>query len=400
MRPRQILYIHRTQAIGAEGTHIRGMVDGFLELGCNVEIFGPPGVCPYAHVNTRKEVSKAPSNFSKLLRFFAEYAPQPIFEGIELLYNLPAQQRLKSKQHKKCSFIYERYALNSLHGSWLAKNTGWPLILEVNDATVIERSRPLSFKKIAKKNEETIFRQAELLITISNYFKNLIVEEYQISPDKVLVLPNAIDPKRFDLNSTNHLIREDLGIPENAIVLGCLGAFLPWHGLDFLVDTMADEVIKHNLFFLFIGDGPVRDSVEASASQMGVGDKVLMTGFLPPDEAIKYLDLVDICVLPDSNSHCSPMKLFEFMGMGKPVVLPAYNPLLETLQDGKQGIFFEPKDSEGLRTSLLSLISSQNMRQRIGLSAKKLVLEKHIWSQHAKKVLSYISKNEVVKNES
>jgi len=382
---KRILYHHRTQAQRAEGSHIRGMVDGFRQLGYQVDIVDPPGVDPYA---TETAGNGKESRLKSLLSKFAESAPQVVFEGVEYLYNFYAFVKLyrQAKKHHY-DFIYERYALNALAGSWLHKLTKLPLILEVNDATVIERSRPLVLKTMACRHEKSIFNRSDKIITITHQFKKMILAKYPLTADKILVLPNAIDPKQFDLSQRNRLHRADLGIPEESIVLGCAGAFVPWHGLEFLLDAVGEIAAEKQLFFLFIGDGPVKDDVLACAKRFQVDQHVLFTGFVPAEDVPLYLDLVDICVIPGSNSHCSPMKLFEYMAMARPIVLPKYQPLLDTISDEKEGLFFEPHDSEELRKQLLLLIDSELLRNKLGQQAFGTVKSQYTWLQNCCRLL-------------
>lgn len=388
---KKILYHHRTQGQGAEGSHIRGMVDGFRQLGYQVDIVGPPGVDPYAVADekTDKKTDNGKSTLLKrVLSRFAASAPQIVFELVEVFYNAYAFVKLyrQSKQHHY-NFIYERYALNAMAGSWVSKLTGLPLVLEVNDATVIERSRPLVLKNIAVRHERIIFSRAKQIITITNHFKQLILDQYEMPKDKVLVLPNAIDPAKFDLSNKTRLTRAEAGIPEKSIVLGCVGAFVPWHGLEFLVDSLGDVAKDKNLYFLFIGDGPVKDDVLSSAEHHQIKNRVKFTGFLKTEKVPFYLDLVDICVIPGSNAHCSPMKLFEYMAMKKPVVLPKYQPLLDTVSHGKEGLFFTPESSAELSLSVLRLVDSKVMRAKLGKNGFKTVINHHTWQLNCERLI-------------
>lgn len=388
MHNNKILYIHRTQAKGAEGAHIRGMIGGFREVGQHVDVFGPPYIDPYANKSGGKESIENNNLAKSILTNFANNAPQLFFELSELIYDLSARYRIISQYKKeKYDFIYERYSLNSMAGSWFSKKTNIPLVLEVNDATVVERPRKTFLTNIARINEKIIFDRSLLIITITNYFKQQIVTKLKIPEDKIVVLQNAVELKAFNLEGVNRFERAQLGIPDGKIVIGCLGAFLPWHGLEFLLETMAESALQLDLYFLFIGDGVVRQNVIELAKNKNIQDRVIITGFMPHDDAIRYLDLVDICVLPDSNDHCSPMKLFEFLAMGKPVVLPSYTPLEETITDGEQGLFFSPKNEEGLKSALLSLIHSSSERERLGRNGRQLIKEKHTWTQHAETIV-------------
>jgi len=381
----KILYLHRTQGQGAEGSHIRGMVDGFREHGCTVDIVGPPGVDPYRLSSGKQERL---SRLGKMFHWFADQAPQWCFELVELLYNGVAFIRLARQWRKGggYSFIYERYSLNSFAGTLFAALKKVPLVLEVNDATIIERSRPLTMMRMARWLEKRILHKAHLVITITNQFKELLIEHHDLAENKILVLPNAIDPRKYELDESRRLTRKQLSIPEDSVVLGCVGAFVPWHGLEFFVRTMAPYCESDNFYFLFVGDGPVRKEVEESAKALGVSHRLRFTGFVSPDDVPYYLDLVDICVIPGSNAHCSPMKLFEYMAAGKPVVLPRYKPLLEIVTDGQEGLFFFPHGASELKHSLRRLMSFMELRKQLGCQGRKLVLKQYTWRSNSERV--------------
>ena len=385
-----ILYIHRTQGQGAEGSHIRGMVDAFRELDYYVDIEGPPGVDPY--IQSVPENRNIPKDKKTILKSFwkklSGTLPQIAFEVLELVYNIYAYPRVrKILLQNEYIFIYERYALNTFFGAWLSNNHNTTYVLEVNDATVIERSRPLILRRLASRLERKVLQQANLIVTISNTFKKLLIKNHHISAEKILVLPNAVNPENFILDPHKCIKREDMGIKEDQIVLGCAGAFVPWHGLAILLNTLHKDIRERNLFLLFIGDGPVRADVESLAEKYNISENIHFTGFVGAGKVPYYLDLVDICVLPDSNDHCSPMKLFEYMAMGKAVVLPRYQPLIDTVEENKEATFFEPGNHEGLRMAVRLLVEDKQLRQKLGHNSKKLVHERYTWHQNAKKVL-------------
>lgn len=383
---KRILYHHRTQGQGVEGIHIRGMVDGFRRAGYEVDIIGPPGIDLYAQ-DIKKEKTKRPSRLYKLI---SNFAPEFVFEFFEIIYNVYAYLNLnKFLNNREYDFVYERYALNTFALSSLVYRHHLPYIIEVNDATIIERSRPLFLQRIARMIERKVFDQADIIITITNYFKNLIIENYSIDREKILVLPNAIDPERFRIEPAKKLNKKQLNINAR-YVIGCVGAFVPWHGLDFLIKSVHSLLNEFDIHVLFVGDGPVRCQIERLATRYGISERVTFTGFKPIKIIPYYIDLFDICVIPGSNPHCSPMKLFEFMAMGKPIILPRYQPLLETLEDGRDGLFFDPQDGNQLCEAIRRLILDESERRRLGSASRKKLFELYTWDHNVETLLAKI----------
>ena len=388
---KNILYLHRTQGRGAEGAHIRGMVDGFRAIGYHVDILGPPGIDPY--VKTQSRTKRKDIGIQIFWDKLAAATPQIIFELMELVYNIYAFPAVwKKLKHKNYDFIYERYALNTFYGALLAEKYNIPYVVEVNDATVIERSRPLVLKRLAARIEKKVLQRARLVITISQVFKDLLLRKHNIPADKVLVLPNAVNPEDYILDPAKRIDRKSLNIDSEQIVIGCAGAFVPWHGLEFMIEALHDLIRSKNLFVLLIGDGPVRKDVEALAEKYGISSNVHFTGFLDASEVPYYLDLVDICIIPDSNDHGSPMKLFEFMAMAKPTILPDYKPLIEVVTHNKEGVLFDKRNALSLLSQVELLVKDKKRINLLGKRAQNKLLFTHTWIFNVNKVIQHLNK--------
>jgi len=385
---RRILYHHRTQGQGAEGVHIRGIVKGLRNCGYQVDIVSPPGIDPFKIPAKPAQVSSNKGSFfNRFWHTLSENMPQIAFESMELGYNMYAYKSLnKVLSQNNYDFLYERYALNNFSLAYLAKRYGIPFVLEVNDATVIERSRPCTLKRVARSIEGKIFEKASLLITITHHFKQLILDQYNIPEEKILVLPNAIDPKRFEVNPSHRLKKEDLGIKAR-YVIGCVGAFVPWHGLDFLIQATHDLLEEMDVHILLVGDGPVRKDLEKTIHALSIHSRVTITGFVDYQDVPGYIELFDIGLMTGSNMHGSPMKIFEYMAMGIPVIAAAYPPIREIIDDGVNGSLFPPHDKVLLRAKIKELLNDENMRNCMGKATKEKVMKHFTWQRNVEKLL-------------
>ena len=275
----RVLYQHRTQATCAEGEHIRGVVAAFRSLGHQVELVEPPAVhCEIAAVETPK--TNLPRRFGvrDILEWVAEHLPEVFFELLELGYNIWEVPRLLWRMQRfRPQLLYARYSLFTVAPALTARLRRIPLVLEINDASFIERSRPLVMGWLARRIERFIFRCATLCVTISHQFAEMACRNCRIDPKRILVLPNAVTPERF--------VPASRACASEAVVLGTVGAFVAWHGLDFLVDAVARlRAANPGLKVLFVGDGPIRAAVEAQARQYGLEDVIEFTGFISPPE--------------------------------------------------------------------------------------------------------------------
>jgi glycosyltransferase involved in cell wall biosynthesis len=381
-----ILYHHRTQGTGIESVHIMGMVTGFRNLGHFVKIVGPPGIDPESC--SQFSPSHHQGGLRILWKNVSEHVPEIFFEFLEIVYNFYSFFRLLIfLKANKVDFIYERYALFQFGGVVAACVKKLPIILEVNDSALVERSRPLKNKRMAVWFERRIFKNADVLVTISTYFKNRILS-YNIHSGKVHVLPNAInpdilDPQRYE----GYAVKKKYHLESNFII-GFVGLFVPWHGLLVLLDVFAKLAAKNDsMHLLLVGDGPERATIEGRIREIDLKDKVTITGYVLHHRVPAFIKTFDVAVMPNSNEHGSPMKIFEYMSMAKPIVAPSYSPIQEVLADGKNALLFEPNDEKGLCLALETLIDDEELRRRLGENGRRDVLAKHTWQNNAVQIL-------------
>ncbi len=400
----RIVFTHRTQGVGAEGAHILGMVEAFRNDGHEVIVDCLPGCDPCdqdraarsreAQPTTRGEAkAMAPGWIKAVYRLIADHSPQYVFGAAELLYNVPLSLRLWKKLRHRPGIVYERYALGNFAPAYLCRVLGIPLVVEVNDSVVIERSRATSFPLIQRSLERRILSSADLIVTITLRFKTALLEAFpELPASKVLVLPNAVSERSFHTPGAEAgaNLRTRLGLGSRLLV-GTSGQFLPWHGLTQLVAAAADVAREKDLGFLFIGDGPVRPEVLKAAREKGLEGRVTFTGMLPHSMVPEHLALLDVAVIPSCTEHCSPMKLMEFMAMGLPVVAPDLPNICEVLEDGRTGRLFRPGDMDDMCCRLTEVLADREAARAMGRRARDHVHADLTWTSHARKVLEALA---------
>ena len=377
-----IVYHHRTQGKGVEGVHINGVVQGLRALGHQVTILSLPGSNP--EVQNPAKTSNGRRN-GGLWSGVSQYAPERLFETLELLYNGYGWWNLNRHlrtHHTDC--LYERYALFSMAGMLQAAQHGLPFILEVNDAADLPRVRPLKAKKLAMKIEQWVFQAADSIVTISQPFKQYIIERHGIPDKKITVLSNATDPDRFSPQPSTHTLKKELRI-HGCVTIGFIGSFAPWHGVDLLIKAFGQIATRHPLIrLLLVGHGPELPRIKRMIDLGQLTKQVIIVGPQPYAKIHKYVDVMDIAVMPDSNTYGSPMKIFEYLAMAKPVIAPSYEPLQEVLQHRKTALLFSPRDLDGLTCAVTELIQNEQLRSELGQAGRLRIENKHNWTQYAR----------------
>jgi glycosyltransferase involved in cell wall biosynthesis len=381
----KILYHHRTRGRHVEGVHIRGIVQALRELGHDVAVMSFPGADP------EREERAATANGRGRVASMVTRLPGIVFEVFELLYNVVTLFRMtRAWRGAPPALVYERYSLFLFATVWLARRRGIPLVLEINDSALVDRVRPLVMTRLARRIEGWCLRQASGLVFISTYFLDTARRAYgDIAPS--VVSPNAVDlprfdPSRFDVDA----LRAERGLT-GRVVCGHIGAFAHWHGVDGFVEAIAGRLADvPELALVFVGDGKTLPAVRELIDARGLSDRVLLPGRVPHDEVAGWIACMDYAVLPNSNAYGSPMKLFEFMGMGVAVVAPDYAPVAEVIDDGRTGWLFPRGDAAACVERVLTLARRAAERQRVGNAARAYIASERQWRNNAEQLLTLV----------
>lgn len=371
-----ILYIHRTQGRGVERVHINGIVGALRDMGNNVDV-----ICPMEE--NRDGVTTSTVNVMSRLM------PEIIFEIMEIVYNFAAYRKAKIHINtKKISFIYERFAFFSWTGMLLAKRLKAPLFLEVNYTThtPLVRKRTNILMPLARYIENEVLNSADAIFVVSSFLKKQLIE-LGVSEKKIHLTVNAVDKDIFGVNYNSVEIKDKYCL-RDTIVIGYVGGFYHWHELDLLLKAVKTvEREKNNLSLLLIGEGPDKSKLKDLYKKMGMHSKLIMPGEVEHKELPKYLNAMDICILPDTNNYCSPVKIFEYMAMGKPVIAPELDNIRDIIVDKINGILFKPKDYVELGNALELLLENKELYRKISVAAKEEIFKYHLWSNNAENIL-------------
>ncbi len=385
----RFIYHHRTMGRSSQAMHIRSMVEALIAAGHQVKIVSPPGVDPLEDAGRMPFLRKGDRavGLQRLWKYISRECPQLVFEVSELLYNLFLPFRLLPILWRQPdAVLYERHAYFMFMGVLLGKCLRRPVVLEVNELAGFTRARGLLMERLARRIDAWVFSRANHILCVSRVLADE-VQKRGASVEHVHVLPNAIDPARFQGSRQGQSIRARLHL-DGSIVIGHVGLFYLWDRLDVLIEAVNNIRDRHpEIKILLVGDGPEMEHLKQTTFRLGMGKAVILAGAVHRDDVPAYIDAMDICVLPDSNAFGSPIALFEFMAMGKPCVVPDLEPMRDVLEDNVTGIMFPHADYQALEKSLLRLVEDSILRTQLGARAKHVVFERHTWAANARFVV-------------
>ncbi|MFL6717821.1 MAG: glycosyltransferase family 4 protein, partial [Burkholderiaceae bacterium] len=370
----KILYHHRTRSKDGQYVHIEEMIRALRQLGHEVIVVAPPSA------ETEDFGSDA-----GMVAWLKRSIPKWMYELMELSYSVVAYRRLaRAVREHQPDCLYERYNLFLPAGIWLKRKFGLPMLLEVNAPIFEERARydGLSLNGLARWSQAYTWKAADYVLPVTQVLGD-IVASYGVPRERIVVIPNGINASQFSEAPENHAAKAALGLESN-IVLGFTGFVRDWHGLDKVITMIADDPPESSRHLLVVGDGPARAALEAQARALNIQHRVSFTGVIGRDEVARYVAAFDIALQPAVVEYASPLKLFEYLALGKAIIGPAQPNLMEILTDGQNAVLFDPKAADGMAAAIGKLSADVALRERMGENARKTISDKRLtWRENA-----------------
>lgn len=272
--------------------------------------------------------------------------------------------------------LYERYSLFGNISASVAEDHDVPVVLEVNAPLIVERGRvePLPLAPLAQEIERHAFERSTAVLAVSEAMQSYVLA-HGGRPGHVHVVPNGVDRARFHAGISGDRVRDELGL-HGKLVIGFAGSLKAWHGVDLLLNAFTRTATR-DWTLLVVGDGPCRVELEAQAKQVDGHGHIVFTGAVPHARMPEYLAAMDIAVAPYrgiDDFYFSPLKLFEYLAMGKPVVASDVGQITRVIQHGENGYLVTPDDSPSLAAALSHLATDATLRVHLAAAASAGVM--------------------------
>ena len=259
------------------------------------------------------------------------------------------------------------------------------LWLLVPALSLIKSSIPLFFTKqvgsfINKQDwmHKYIYNRVTYAFAISSIIKNNLLETTTLTPEKILIMPNGIDTKKFDPGiKKGDKIREEFNIKKNELVIGMMSRFSPGKGHEEFLIAARDLSQKYgNLKFLVVGEASrgendYEEKIKKTAGEYKLNN-IIFSGFR--SDTPEILAAMDIFVFP-SHAEAFGIALVEAMSMGKPSVCSASDGVLDIAVDNDTSLLFEKKNVHDLIIKIEQLINGDELRVCLGNNARTRAVE-------------------------
>ncbi|AKB52861.1 glycosyltransferase (group I) [Methanosarcina barkeri str. Wiesmoor] len=239
---------------------------------------------------------------------------------------------------------------------------------------------------------------SDRIIAVTPGIKVNLEKDYKIPGEKIVVVSNGANTSLFrplEQETCRRKLGLDLEIPFVCFV----GNLAPWQGVEYLIKAAPFILSRFpECRFLIVGDGVMKNDLIKLSRELGVENRFIFTGVIAYDRVSLYINASDICTAPfifarNEKIGLSPLKLYEYMACGKPVVASNISGVFEVLEISEGGIPVLPENPSALAECILKLLENPDLRMKLGSKGLSYVTENYSWYSVAKKV------NEVCKSE-
>lgn len=295
-------------------------------------------------------------------------------------------------------------ALCGIAAARVAKARGIPLVYEIRafweDAAQGNATSASTIKYwLTRRLENHVVAQADAVVTISRGLRDDLIAR-GFPPQAMGIVPNGVDLAVFgaptprddalarELGFENECDRA--GIAERAPVIGFIGSFYPYEGIDDLIAAMPELVAAHPAArLLLVGGGPSEAALRAQAAASPAASAIRFVGRVPHSEVERYYSLVDVVAYPRKAMRLTelvtPLKPLEAMAQGKIVAASDVGGHRELIADGMTGTLFAPDNPADCARALTALLWNRGGWDHLRIAARRFVESDHDWARNVQR---------------
>lgn len=232
---------------------------------------------------------------------------------------------------------------------------------------------------------DTVLSYADVIISPSDCYidGSKFLRKYK---EKIVVIPNGINLKEFEIFYSKEECRKKLGLAINKKVILFFGYLSPYKGPEVLLKAMP-RIIKDvpDALLIFAGKGVMRYELEILSSKLGVEKNVKFVEFV--DDILKplYFKSADVFILPSTMSTESfGIVNLEAMACSVPIIASNIGGIPDVVKDGENGLLVQPKDSEALAEAIIHLLENEERREKMGTNGF-IKVKKYSWDNIAER---------------
>ena len=335
------------------------------------------------------------------------------FDGVPYVYSdSPAKDgflyRYIENGARHYEALMERHMLDIVHAAsnyqvalpaaLAARRRGLPFVYEVRsfwEMTRVSWDPGYAERPEARRNEgleQLCLDMATTVLTLNRSMADRLAAR-GVDRRRLFVLPNCVDADRLTPRPRDRELAGRLGIAPGDVVIGYVGTFVPYEGLDLLIRAFSEVHAREPLVkLLLVGDDrplpvamrvPTSDRLRELAAGTGLGRDIIFAGRVSVAEVAVYYSLIDICPFPRRRHEVcqitSPLKPLEALAMGKCVLVSDVEGMRDMVEEGVTGLRFESGNVEALAEQLLQAVQRMELRRTVSAAGRQWVRDHRTW---------------------
>ncbi|NEP18765.1 MAG: glycosyltransferase family 4 protein [Leptolyngbya sp. SIO4C1] len=211
---------------------------------------------------------------------------------------------------------------------------------------------------LKKQMEQQVYRRCDRFIVLSKAFGQILHQEYRVPWDKIHVIPGGVDIQQFQTTLSRQQAREKLGWPQDRFILFTPRRLVHRMGLDKLLDAIAQlKANQQDLWLAIAGKGPLRETLEQQALELGLSDAVRFLGFLPDEDLPIAYQAADLTVMPSQSLEGFGLVLLESLASGTPVLCTPVGGMPEVIADFSPELIAKNASEHAIAASLENVLT-------------------------------------------
>jgi glycosyltransferase involved in cell wall biosynthesis len=312
------MYHNLVQTLPAAGVNVRGLVTGSADVPHTsdgvVEAFASDTaslVSRLAAVRRRTRATLAEQDIDLVAAHFALYAA-PLLD-----------------------LLNDRPLVIHFHGPWALESRA-------------EGDSGLQ-AQLKKTLERFVYRRAHRCIVLSEAFRDILIQEYDVPPNHIHIVPGGVDVDRFDTGASRRAARQRLGWPVDRPVILSVRRLAHRMGLEALIDAVAKVRTQHpDLLLLIAGTGPLHDTLARQIDEAGLSEHVRLLGFVPDDDLPFAYRAADVSIVPTATLEGFGLITIESLAAGTPVLVTPVGGLPEAVAPLSPALVLDDTGPEAL----------------------------------------------------
>ena len=252
-----------------------------------------------------------------------------------------------------------------------------PVMLEINDSP---HRAYASIKNLFKRTvvhliDKISFHLSDHILPVTQKIAENMHTLEGIPWRKLTVLPSGTNIDLFQPMDRRQCCLK-LGFDESLTYIGFIGTFFRYQGIDTLIDATPSIIQKYpQIRFLILGDGPMKDTWQIILTKNDLESYFIFPGFISYELVSSYCAIMDVCVAPYHRSagDSSPVKIFDYLACGKPVVATDVGETSDFFANSGAVMIVPPEDPAALAQGLNSLLENETLREEMGIKGRAFI---------------------------